>query len=93
MAEYINREAIHRMMVRLTRYKWTSPVSDESHVTVDMDDVIFGIDRLPIADVVPAEELTKRDQEIKRLKAEVDRLHRENFWLTHKEAKSDDQHR
>lgn len=45
---------------------------------------------IPVADVVPAEELAKRDQEIKRLQAEVDRLHKENFWLTgHKEDEQD----
>ena len=52
MAEYILREAVHRMMVGLTRYSWTSPVSNESHVTVDADEVNFGVDKIPAADVV-----------------------------------------
>ena len=53
MAEYIEREAVHRMMVGLTRYRWTSPVSTESRATVDADDVNFGVDKIPAADVAP----------------------------------------
>ena len=53
MPEYIEREAAHRMMVGLTRYRWTSPVSAEKRVTVDADEVNFGLDRIPAADVAP----------------------------------------
>lgn len=53
MADYIEREAVHRMMVGLIRYRWTSPVSEESRVTVDADDVNFGVDHIPAADVAP----------------------------------------
>ena len=53
MTEYIKREAVHRMMVGLTRYRWTSPVGTDSRVTVDADDVNFGVDKIPAADVAP----------------------------------------
>lgn len=53
MDEYIARDAVHCMMVGLTKYVWTSPVSTESHVTVDADDVNFGVDKIPAADVAP----------------------------------------
>ena len=53
MAEYIERGKVHEMMVGLKRYSWTSPVSTEHHVTVDADDVNFGVDRIPTADVAP----------------------------------------
>ena len=53
MVEYIEREAAHRMMVHLQRYSWTSPVTAESHITVRADDVNFGLDKIPTADVAP----------------------------------------
>lgn len=53
MPEYIEREAAHRMMVGLTRYMWTSPISAEKRVTVDADEVNFGLERIPAADVAP----------------------------------------
>lgn len=52
MPEYIDRALVHRMMVGLQRYKWTSPVLNEQRITVDADDVNFGIDKIPNADVV-----------------------------------------
>lgn len=52
MAEYIEREAVHRTMVGLKRYSWTSPVGTERRVTVDADEVNFGVDKIPAADVV-----------------------------------------
>ena len=53
MAEYIEREAAHRMITGLTRYSWASPISSERRVTVDADDVNFGLDKIPAADVAP----------------------------------------
>ena len=35
------------------KYVWTSPVSDDRRVTVDADDVQFGVDKIPAADVAP----------------------------------------
>lgn len=51
MADYIRREDARRMVVQLDKYVWTSPVSDERRVTVDVDLVKFGLDRIPAADV------------------------------------------
>ena len=51
MADYIRREDARRMVVQLDKYAWTSPVSDERRVTVDVDLVKFGLDRIPAADV------------------------------------------
>lgn len=53
MAEYIEREAAHRMMKNLQRYAYTSAISAESHITVSADDVNFGLDKIPAADVSP----------------------------------------
>lgn len=53
MADYIRREDARRMVVQLDKYAWTSPVSDERRVTVDVDLVKFGLDRIPAADVTP----------------------------------------
>lgn len=53
MAEYIERESAHRMIVHLQRYVWNSPISDEHRITVDADDVNFGLDKIPAADVSP----------------------------------------
>ncbi len=51
MADYIRREDARRMVVQLDKYVWTSPVSNERRVTVDVDLVKFGLDRIPAADV------------------------------------------
>ena len=51
MADYIRREDARRMVVQLDKYAWASPVSDEHRVTVDVDLVKFGLDRIPAADV------------------------------------------
>ena len=39
------------MVVQLDKYARNSPVSDERRVTVDVDLVKFGLDRIPAADV------------------------------------------
>ena len=51
--EYISREAVHRMVNQLPRYTWSSPVSTDYCVAVSKDAVLFGLDRLPAADVAP----------------------------------------
>ena len=51
MTDYISREDARRMVVQLDKYTWKSPVSDERRVTVDVDLVKFGLDRIPAADV------------------------------------------
>lgn len=52
MKEYIERSEVHKMMVHLKKYAWASPRGTERRVTVDSDDVNFGVDRIPAADVV-----------------------------------------
>ena len=49
--DYIRREDARRIVVQLDKYAWKSPVSDERRVTVDVDLVKFGLDRIPAADV------------------------------------------
>lgn len=53
MVEYIEREAVHRIMVGLQGYVWKSPENGKIHITVDGDDVNFGVDKIPAADVAP----------------------------------------
>lgn len=52
MAEYIEREAVHRLVRSLNKYTWKNPDKSKYRTTVDIDDVQFGIDKIPIADVV-----------------------------------------
>ena len=51
MAEYIEREAVHDLVQSLTKYAWASPDNTGYSVTVDADDVNFGVDKIPSADV------------------------------------------
>lgn len=69
----IRREDARRMVVQLDKYAWKSPVSDERRVTVDVDLVKFGLDRIPAADVAEvvrcencefSRELTKTEKRI-----------------------------
>ena len=53
MAEYIEREAVHDLVQSLTKYAWASPGDTGHRVTVDADDVDFGVDKIPSADVAP----------------------------------------
>lgn len=86
MVEYIERASAIDS-AKLTCFGRT----DQQGLVLEILTTVQGkICEIPAADVVPAEELAKRDQEIKRLQAEVDRLHKENFWLTgHHEGKQD----
>lgn len=52
MPEYIEREAVHRLIFDCKKYNWTSSISSESRVTVDTDDVNFGVDKIQAEDVV-----------------------------------------
>ena len=52
MAEYIERETVHRLVRSLNRYIWKNPDKSKYRTTVDVDDVQFGIDKIPAADVV-----------------------------------------
>ena len=51
MSEYIEREAVHRLVRSLDRYTWNNPERSKYRTTVDIDDVQFGIDKIPAADV------------------------------------------
>lgn len=52
MSEYIEREAVHRLVRSLNRYIWKNPDKSKYRTTVDVDDVQFGIDKIPATDVV-----------------------------------------
>ena len=52
MAEYIEREAVHRLVRSLNKYTWKNPDKSKYRTTVDIDDVQFGIDKIPTADMV-----------------------------------------
>ena len=53
MAEYIEREAVHDLVRSLTKYALASPGKTRHRITVDADDVNFGVDKIPSADVAP----------------------------------------
>ena len=50
---YIERDAVHDLVRSLTKYAWASPGNTGHRVTVDADDVDFGVDKIPSADVAP----------------------------------------
>ena len=52
MPKYIEREKVHRLVRSLNRYAWNNPDKSKYRTTVDIDDVQFGIDKIPAADVV-----------------------------------------
>lgn len=53
MADYITKESVHTMVRHLTKFAWASPINSERRITVDTDDVHFGVDKIPSADVAP----------------------------------------
>lgn len=53
MDEYISRNSTHEMMAKLQRYIWSNPEKDQLRSTLDADDVNFGLDKIPSADVAP----------------------------------------
>ena len=53
MTEYIERDAVHDLVQSLTQYAWASPDNTGHRVTVDADDVNFGVDKIPPAGVAP----------------------------------------
>lgn len=53
MADYITKESVHTMVRHLTKFAWASPINNERRITVDTDDVHFGVDKIPAADVAP----------------------------------------
>ena len=53
MYEYIKRDAVHDLVRSLTKYALASPGNTRHRITVDADDVDFGVDKIPSADVTP----------------------------------------
>ena len=53
MDEYIERDAVHDLVRSLAKYARTFPNNTGHRVTVDADDVNFGVDKIPSADVAP----------------------------------------
>lgn len=50
MARYIELDKAHELVRMAKQYFWSSPVSTETHHTVDVDDIQFGLDKLPTVD-------------------------------------------
>ena len=53
MKEYIERAAIHELVKRLPKYHMFSYDRTESLIGISPDDVDFGVDKIPAANVVP----------------------------------------
>lgn len=75
MDEYIKKKDVHNLIRGLTKYAWQRPWCDprrEYRTTVDIDDVQFGIDKIPTADVVPRsayeQVVWERDTAIRQLR-------------------------
>ena len=53
MNEYIERTAVHELVKRLPKYHMFSYDRTESLIGISPDDVDFGVDKIPAADVAP----------------------------------------
>ena len=53
MAEYIERESVHELIERLEKYQMFNYDRSQSIVGISPDDVNFGVDKIPSADVAP----------------------------------------
>lgn len=52
MKEYIERTAVHELVKRIPRYEMFNYDRTESLTGINPDDVDFGVDKIPAADVV-----------------------------------------
>jgi hypothetical protein len=52
MKEYIERAAVHELVKRLKKYQMFSYDRTKSMIGISPDDVDFGMDKIPAADVV-----------------------------------------
>ena len=53
MKEYVERAAVHELVKRLPKYHMFSYDRTESLIGISPDDVDFGVDKIPAADVAP----------------------------------------
>ena len=53
MTEYIERAAVHKLVKRLSKYQMFNYDRTESMTGINPDDVDFGVDKIPAADVAP----------------------------------------
>ena len=53
MKEYVGRTAVHELVKRLPKYHMFSYDRTESLIGISPDDVDFGVDKIPAADVAP----------------------------------------
>lgn len=53
MKEYIEKAAIHELVKRLKKYQMFSYDRTKSMIGISPDDVDFGVDKIPAADVAP----------------------------------------
>ena len=52
MKEYVERAAVHELVKRLSKYQMFNYDRTESMTGINPDDVDFGVDKIPAADVV-----------------------------------------
>ena len=53
MKEYIERAAVHELVKRLPKYQMFNYDRTKSLIGINPDDVDFGVDKIPTADVTP----------------------------------------
>lgn len=53
MKEYIERAAIHELVKRIPKYEMFNYDRTEALLGINPDDVDFGVDKIPAADVAP----------------------------------------
>lgn len=53
MKDYIERAAVHELVKRLKKYQMFSYDRTKSMIGISPDDVDFGVDKIPAADVAP----------------------------------------
>ena len=53
MKEYIERAAVHELVKRIPKYEMFNYDRTTALLGIDPDDVDFGVDKIPAADVVP----------------------------------------
>lgn len=64
MDDLISRKAAHNLVRGLKQYAWANPQRTERRVTVDYDDVQFGLDRIPEVEAVPVTDLKEFAEDV-----------------------------
>ena len=66
MKEYIERAAVHELVKRLPKYQMFNYDRTESLTGINPDDVDFGVDKIPAADVVEMRHAAKAESAISK---------------------------